>query len=257
MQSTKSPIEQYSCRTRSAFTLIELLVVIAIIAILAAILFPVFARARENARRASCQSNLKQIMLGVVQYTQDYDEQYPLDQAGSGATRVQWPDLIMPYVKSTQLFYCPSHKSTYPQAVLPVSYDYPSTWNPLYISYGANDWVFNPGYNWHALSSIPYPTKVVLVADWINSNSAANGASNSGSAITSGSDAGGTTTSGEFGYKVSRSRHLGGGNYAFADGHVKWVVAPDPWYATSGRGIIYGGSNSNANAIGYWYDPSQ
>jgi prepilin-type N-terminal cleavage/methylation domain-containing protein len=65
------------CRKKRAFTLIELLVVIAIIAILAAILFPVFARARENARRSSCQSNLKQIGLGVLQYTQDYDETLP------------------------------------------------------------------------------------------------------------------------------------------------------------------------------------
>ncbi|RYG53119.1 DUF1559 domain-containing protein, partial [bacterium] len=63
-----------SVTTRKAFTLIELLVVIAIIAILAAILFPVFGRARENARRSSCQSNLKQIGLGIMQYTQDYDE---------------------------------------------------------------------------------------------------------------------------------------------------------------------------------------
>src|SRR4028118_1774787 len=64
--------------SRSGFTLIELLVVIAIIGILASILFPVFARARENARRSSCQSNLKQIGLGILQYTQDYDEKLPL-----------------------------------------------------------------------------------------------------------------------------------------------------------------------------------
>ena len=65
-------------KLKSAFTLIELLVVIAIIAILASILFPVFGRARENARRASCQSNLKQMALGLKQYTQDYDEKFPL-----------------------------------------------------------------------------------------------------------------------------------------------------------------------------------
>src|SRR5438093_9492423 len=66
---------------RSGFTLIELLVVIAIIAILAAILFPVFGRARENARRSSCQSNLKQLSLGMLQYTQDYDERFPSSSA--------------------------------------------------------------------------------------------------------------------------------------------------------------------------------
>ena len=95
----------------SAFTLIELLVVIAIIAILAAILFPVFARARENARRASCQSNLKQIGLGFAQYSQDYDEKQPYALLGgnNAANRpLQWPDAIQPYIKSAQVFVCPS-----------------------------------------------------------------------------------------------------------------------------------------------------
>ncbi len=89
------------------FTLIELLVVIAIIAILAAILFPVFARARENARRASCQSNLKQIGLGIVQYTQDYDDKYPLEQSPTVSRRT-FSAAIQPYVKSEQIFRCPS-----------------------------------------------------------------------------------------------------------------------------------------------------
>ena len=101
--------------------MIELLVVIAIIAILAAILFPVFARARENARRAqSCQSNLKQIGLGILQYTQDYDETYPLGNVnnisinGTLTNGVPWQYTVQPYVKSTQLFKCPSNTANDP-----------------------------------------------------------------------------------------------------------------------------------------------
>jgi len=102
------------------FTLIELLVVIAIIAILAAILFPVFSRAREMARQTSCKSNLRQFMLGIAQYTQDYDEKMPLairtrDSVGpkmvglGGATEeFGVKTLIMPYVKSEQIFQCPN-----------------------------------------------------------------------------------------------------------------------------------------------------
>jgi len=128
--------------TNKGFTLIELLVVVAIIAVLAAILFPVFARARENARRASCLSNLKQVGLGIMMYVQDYDEKYPMQiyypsfsdsatpvagkylqtQAGTpgaffeiGDTNsgvldhyITWMDLVYPYVKSVQVFKCPS-----------------------------------------------------------------------------------------------------------------------------------------------------
>lgn len=93
-------------RTRRAFTLIELLVVIAIIAILAAILFPVFGRARENARRSSCQSNLKQIGLGLMQYGADYDNYMPGSSVSGG--NVSWPTQIQPYIKSEQVFVCPS-----------------------------------------------------------------------------------------------------------------------------------------------------
>ena len=98
---------------RRGFTLIELLVVIAIIAILAAILFPVFARARENARRSSCSSNLKQIGLGLMQYSQDYDEKQPLGGSNTwSGNQLSWRQLIQPYVKSTQLFQCPSNSAT-------------------------------------------------------------------------------------------------------------------------------------------------
>jgi prepilin-type N-terminal cleavage/methylation domain-containing protein/prepilin-type processing-associated H-X9-DG protein len=89
---------------RKGFTLIELLVVIAIIAILAAILFPVFAKAREKARQSSCASNLKQIGLGFMQYAQDYDEKL----FGARLPREGWTGAISPYIKNTQIFGCPS-----------------------------------------------------------------------------------------------------------------------------------------------------
>src|SRR5258708_2795499 len=110
-------------RIKQGFTLIELLVVIAIIAILAAILFPVFAQARESARSASCQSNVKQICLAVMMYIQDYDEKFnPSRYDTVGPTRdtpyqpwnvtknehTGWESLVYPYVKNTQIFHCPS-----------------------------------------------------------------------------------------------------------------------------------------------------
>lgn len=93
---------------KKAFTLIELLIAIAIIAILAAILFPVFARARENARRTNCASNLKQIALGIMQYTQDNDEYFPRPRPFGGGPG-DWVTPTLPYLKNTQLFRCPSH----------------------------------------------------------------------------------------------------------------------------------------------------
>ena len=101
----KTTSRSATTQPRQAFTLIELLVVIAIIIILAAILFPVFERARENARRASCQSNLKQVGLGMIQYSQDYDEQLI---ASTYSDTSRWMDVVQPYTKSTQVFTCPS-----------------------------------------------------------------------------------------------------------------------------------------------------
>ena len=100
--------------TRKAFTLIELLVVIAIIAILAAILFPVFAQVREKARAISCLSNEKQLGLGVIQYQQDYDEKNPggVNGYGGGAG---WAGQIYPYVKSEKVFQCPSDSGVDPE----------------------------------------------------------------------------------------------------------------------------------------------
>lgn len=98
---------------KKGFTLIELLVVIAVISILAAILFPVFARARENARRASCMSNLKQIGLSIMQYAQDYDEKMVfVSNYDNDGTTMTWLDTLNPYTKSYQIFACPSDSRT-------------------------------------------------------------------------------------------------------------------------------------------------
>jgi prepilin-type N-terminal cleavage/methylation domain-containing protein len=94
--------------SRRGFTLIELLVVIAIIAILAAILFPVFAQARESARKASCMSNMKQLGLAVMSYATDYDETYVPAQIALPSGSISWPTLLFPYVKNEGVFVCPS-----------------------------------------------------------------------------------------------------------------------------------------------------
>ncbi|BCM91676.1 hypothetical protein IAD21_03551 [Abditibacteriota bacterium] len=207
-----------------AFTLIELLVVIAIIAILAAILFPVFARARENARKASCQSNLKQISLGIMQYTQDYDEAFPLSVVSindpAAGVIVGWADAIQPYLKSTQLYQCPSESNA------PTS----TPIQPGYTDYWLNK---NAGDGGQTLPLLYSPTLTIMLGDSTSTTGAplanstarfrTNGCNGAGAA---GSDrfspvcggAGLATNMGGGGII-----HLEGSNYAFADGHVKWL----------------------------------
>lgn len=174
-------------RWKAGFTLIELLVVIAIIAILAAILFPVFAKARENARRASCLSNLKQLGLGSMQYSQDYDEMVMpnyLDLTPGRNNEVEqgaWFHLIQPYTKSWQVQVCPSKENTWGLGWADPA---PQRGNVGGRSYGLNDrmsgWSDNlaedpNAYNGtRAMASISRPAEIAQFADTANIYTGAN-----------------------------------------------------------------------------------
>ena len=174
---TQRSTRRVSRSPRTGFTLIELLVVIAIIAILAAILFPVFARARENARRASCSSNLKQIGLGLLQYVQDYDENMVRTSYGagfgdgrSGPDRYKWMDAVQPYVKSTQLFNCPSDAQPFGRPYIQTVPGVGPANNFNYGSYSINcagDGLSGPSSNERDVSNaaIQAPATTIWVAD--------------------------------------------------------------------------------------------
>jgi prepilin-type N-terminal cleavage/methylation domain-containing protein/prepilin-type processing-associated H-X9-DG protein len=126
-------------KPRRAFTLIELLVVIAIIAILAAILFPVFAQAREKARQASCLSNMKQLSLAVLMYSQDYDELFPTGLQNSWWDNT-WYRIVTPYVKNVQVFRCPSDPLGEPTAA--------NSWAGPRMTYVSNGYMQWDGSRW-------------------------------------------------------------------------------------------------------------
>jgi prepilin-type N-terminal cleavage/methylation domain-containing protein/prepilin-type processing-associated H-X9-DG protein len=182
---------------RNAFTLIELLVVIAIIAILAAILFPVFGRARENARRASCQSNLKQIGLGVLQYTQDWDEHYPLMVASQQGDYIGWGYAVQSYIKSEQVFQCPSDNSVIPSDPDPKVRAGTNGWSDYFMNYNLG--IDNNSSNTE--SALTNTSLTIMNGETVADNARAYAQK---------------TTS-------SASRHLDGANYGFVDGHVKWL----------------------------------
>ena len=204
------------------FTLIELLVVIAIIAILAAILFPVFARAREKARQTSCLSNIKQLGLGMLMYVQDYDEKYGhCCCPGSGApatARTRWrPDsntlgaitydgLIMPYVKNRQLFECPS--------------------SGLGIySYGINRQLASDGRTARRnLALVKYPSELAVISDGGGAKGfcAVNRASKR---TPSDGDCRGIWGGAETSFQDRWRIHNDGVNVGYADGHAKWQKA--------------------------------
>jgi len=190
--------------TRRGFTLIELLVVIAIIAILAAILFPVFARAREKARQSSCLSNVKQITLGIMMYAQDYDEILPYaSRFGTAGTPPTWDVGLQPYVKNTQLFICPSNAGTRGYG-----------WNYQNFGYfsGTSGYSSTCG---RAMAQVTQPAETIIIGD--NPDSGMWGA---GWEYIYGPTQATPPTDGIG--NVS-GRHNDGGNYGFVDGHSKWL----------------------------------
>ncbi|MGM0494593.1 MAG: prepilin-type N-terminal cleavage/methylation domain-containing protein [Armatimonadota bacterium] len=209
---------------RRGFTLIELLVVIAIIAILAAILFPVFARAREKARQSSCLSNVKQIGLGLMMYVTDYDDRYPtLYYATTGTpSRVDYVQVIHPYINNMQIWNCPSAE----------------TETPInnYTSLATRSYAYSRFLNYRKAATIKRTAEIVALADacmdswgpgrlyspsngW-NEMIASQDFSDAVDSRTNNSYWRTSEEGGRPGFNVS-PRHNGQANVCYADGHAK------------------------------------
>jgi len=225
--SASAPISIRKSIYKKGFTLIELLVVIAIIAILAAILFPVFGRARENARRSSCQSNLKQIGLGIVQYTQDFDEAMPINSYGyvnASTNPGDWMDVVQPYVKNYQIFKCPSDTR---QVADPAFNNQVSSYGINFVGWGdfpgSNAPPMSDGTNTTIVASIDSPSTTILALDnngfqmsrkWADLGTVSSDANRIPSIDTAVSPRAIATVS---------ERHLETTNVLWCDGHVKAV----------------------------------
>lgn len=242
----------------SGFTLIELLVVIAIIAILAAILFPVFAQAREQARKTACLNNTKQIGTAVMMYVQDYDEMYPCnswdepyigtsdnDIGQDTRSKTHWPWRIMPYLKNKQVFRCPSDPAQGLSGWAGYSKIQDDSWGiPMPISLSQNQHLFGYAgttssdpdwaqyYKPQSLAAVPSTANTYMIADygrnymetwWINNLRAANY-----TRVYNQSAPGGGATKDNTEPWASRfkqqnvQRHIGGQNITFADGHAAY-----------------------------------
>lgn len=214
------------------FTLIELLVVIAIIAILAAILFPVFAQAREKARQTSCLSNMKQDGIGIAMYTQDYDEMLPGNQttapntaqgdAGlatvsaigfmdTDPTKVgrNWGRDIQPYIKNTQIYVCPN---SVPHSSYSTGSAYAETTDPK----GSNmSYLLNGITSSRPLAVIPAPADIIFLVEYAYKSRASQVRPCPLSAAS-------PNIYYQFNHPFYHYMHSQGGNLAFCDGHAKW-----------------------------------
>ncbi len=214
--------QQYSIANskKLGFTLIELLVVIAIIAILAAILFPVFARARENARRTSCLSNVKQMGLALMQYAQDYDETLPhyafatTQMPPDGVPAFDawfWYQMTFPYHKSRQSYICPSS---------------PKQDTPTFFNYGANVLVLTNGTFFPPLklAAISATASTYMFMDaGIYAMNLTDATTAGGAYYLPGAGGAGVAGTTDYPSDFNNGRHLGGVNVGFADGHAKWL----------------------------------
>jgi prepilin-type N-terminal cleavage/methylation domain-containing protein/prepilin-type processing-associated H-X9-DG protein len=227
---------------RRGFTLIEMLVVVVIIAILAAILFPVFAQAREAARQATCISDLRQMSLALSMYVQDF-EAYPAASYRIGADEYRWHALIQPYVKNTLLFVCPSSGWQVDYRNLGYGYNYQYLGNSRSLAAGGTGRVSEVG--------IEYPSETIAIADsdgtggwyaapqpWSATGKECARLGNHGYVIDpprlplragslpslpSCTQIGLLHTAPGAGFSRVSARHRGGTDVAFCDGHAKWI----------------------------------
>jgi len=196
---------------RPGFTLVELLVVIAIIAILAAILFPVFTQAREKARAISCVSNGRQVGTALMMYTQDYDETLPLNNHSGPAAG--WLTSVQPYVKHRLLYRCPSDTSGNWSTPLPGQTEARSS------SYATNNYL-TPSGGFMTLASIQRPAECVYLAE-LADNRIGDHIHPTRWAPTNGTM--------DPRVEVATGRHQGGATYVFVDGHARWFRFEQTW----------------------------
>lgn len=213
---------------RRGFTWIELVVVLAIVLIIAAILFPIFARPKVGDRRTPCSSNLRQVGLAIKQYTQDNNEFFPMVK-GAGSS-YGWADAIQPYMKSVQLLQCQSEPTR------PMRADGPAT--PNY-----SDYFYNSRLDGQNGSALPYISNTVMLGDAVTGDARQH--STGGTAKIPGAASLVNRASTPIGAAM---RHLDGAYYGFADGHIKWYKGSD---ANTSPQIKNAASGAHSHSVGF------